>query len=84
MVTQGAKVDLNGQVVPEESPSVKTVNGDANGYARSKREREESGTPPVRHRHDIRYVNSLKKAISEANNNGSLHNFVTDPHRGYE
>jgi amidophosphoribosyltransferase len=56
MVTQGAKVDLNGQVVPETNGAAKTVNGDANGHTRRKREREESSTPPVRDRHDIRYV----------------------------
>jgi amidophosphoribosyltransferase len=53
MVTQGAKVDLNGQVVPETNGTSKTVNGDANGHARRKREREDSATPPVRDRHDI-------------------------------
>jgi amidophosphoribosyltransferase len=57
MVTQGAKVDLNSQVVPEVNGTAKILNGDANGHARRKREREESGTPPVRDRHDIRYVN---------------------------
>jgi amidophosphoribosyltransferase len=45
--------------VPEINGTVKTVNGDANGHARRKREREESGTPPVRDRHDIRYVRSI-------------------------
>jgi amidophosphoribosyltransferase len=58
MVTQGAKVNLNGQVVPEINIA-KTVNGDTNGHARRKREREESGTPPVRDRHDIRCVWSI-------------------------
>jgi amidophosphoribosyltransferase len=62
MVTQGAKVDLNGQVVPEKNSAVKAVNGDANGrangHARRKREREDSSTPPVRDRHDIRYAYS--------------------------
>ncbi|PMD35446.1 amidophosphoribosyltransferase [Hyaloscypha variabilis F] len=53
MVTQGAKVDLNGQVVPKTNGTSKTVNGDANGHARRKREREDSATPPVRDRHDI-------------------------------
>jgi amidophosphoribosyltransferase len=59
MVTQGAKVDLNGQVVPETNGTSKTVNGDANGHARRKREREDSATPPVRDRHDIRYVHKF-------------------------
>jgi len=59
MVTQGAKVDLNGQVVPETNGTGKTVNGDANGHARRKREREDSATPPVRDRHDIRYVHKF-------------------------
>jgi amidophosphoribosyltransferase len=84
MVTQGAKVNVNGQVVPEINGTVKTVNGDANGHARRKREREESGTPPVRDRHDIRYVRSNIFKGVEADSNNSLHNFATDPHRGYE
>jgi amidophosphoribosyltransferase len=84
MVTRGAKVDLNGRVVPEKSPAFKTVNGDANGHTRRKREREESGTPPVRDRHDIRYVTPPSHIIMDADSNGSLHNFATDPHRGYE
>ncbi|PMD27624.1 amidophosphoribosyltransferase [Hyaloscypha hepaticicola] len=53
IVTQGAKVDMNGQVVPAINGAVKTVNGDVNGHARRKREREESSTPPVRDRDDI-------------------------------
>lgn len=65
MVTQGAKVDVNGQVVPDNNGA--KVNGDANGGARGKRKREGSDTPSVRDRHDI-----------------SLHNFATDPQRGYD
>lgn len=84
MVTQGAKIDFNGQVVPERNGAVKTVNGDANGHARRKREREESSTPPVRDRHDIRYVHPLSNKSRKANSGNSLHNFANEPHRGYE
>jgi amidophosphoribosyltransferase len=54
LVTHGATVNASGQVVPEMNS--RRVNGDTNGHARRKREREESGTPPVRDRQDIRYV----------------------------
>lgn len=64
LVTHGAVVDSNGQVVPDpegNSPKgSKPLNGtlpaaDLNGHMKRKREREESHTP-VRDRHDIRYV----------------------------
>jgi amidophosphoribosyltransferase len=84
MLIQGAKVDFNGQVVPERNGTVKTINGDANGHARRKREREESSTPPVRDRHDIRYVQALSNKTRKANSSNSLHNFANEPHRGYE
>lgn len=45
LIISGAAVDENGQVVPG--------NGDANGVDM---ERKASSTPPVRDRHDIRYV----------------------------
>jgi len=50
LITHGAVVAANGQVVPERS---RPSNGDANGHARRKREREGSETPPVRDRQDI-------------------------------
>jgi amidophosphoribosyltransferase len=54
LIANGAQVTANGQVVPE----IKTngINGDMNGHARRKRERDDSHTPPVRDREDIRYV----------------------------
>jgi amidophosphoribosyltransferase len=56
LITHGAVVDDHGVVVPEVQKVVngRGINGDANGHTRRKREREESGTPPVRDRHDIR------------------------------
>jgi amidophosphoribosyltransferase len=60
MATLGATVDMNCQVVSEINGTLKAaVNGDANGYSRREREREESGTPPIRDRHDIRYIHSI-------------------------
>lgn len=56
IVTNGVSVASNGQVVPDTNGSP-SKNGDANGHARRKREREESDAP-VRDRHDIRYVHS--------------------------
>jgi amidophosphoribosyltransferase len=58
LVTNGATVTSDGKVVPEMINSLAAkLNGDVNGHAaRRKREREESSTPPVRDRHDIRYV----------------------------
>ncbi|KUJ23558.1 Amidophosphoribosyltransferase [Mollisia scopiformis] len=68
IVTHGVAVNESGQVVPANNgTNGLKVNGDANGHGKRKREREESGTPPVRDRHDI-----------------SLHNFATEPQRGYE
>jgi len=54
LITNGAVVTTGGEVVPEKNG--KPVNGDVHGHARRKREREDSGTPPVRDRQDIRYV----------------------------
>lgn len=53
LITHGATVTNDGKVVPEIQPGAngKVINGD---HARRKRERDESGTPPVRDRHDIR------------------------------
>jgi amidophosphoribosyltransferase len=51
LIIGGAVVNANGQIVPHHG-----VNSDVNGHARRKREREESGTPPVRDRQDIRYA----------------------------
>ncbi|TVY56591.1 Amidophosphoribosyltransferase [Lachnellula cervina] len=54
LITHGAVVNEKGQVVPEQQNGVHdNVNGDTNGLARRKRERDEAGTPPVRDRHDI-------------------------------
>lgn len=54
LITHGAVITPNGHVVPEiEGHSHGRTNGDVNGHARRKRERDESGTPPVRDRHDI-------------------------------
>ncbi|TVY81928.1 Amidophosphoribosyltransferase [Lachnellula suecica] len=55
LITNGATVDEKGRVVPESknAPNGLGLNGDANGHARRKRERDDSNTPPVRDRHDI-------------------------------
>ncbi|KAJ8067119.1 hypothetical protein OCU04_004494 [Sclerotinia nivalis] len=52
LITQGAVVDSNGQVVPEGHQD-KVVNGTANGSPRPKLEASESSTPSVRDRQDI-------------------------------
>jgi amidophosphoribosyltransferase len=84
LVTKGAVVTSNGEVVPEvNGPPMTKVNGDVNGHARRKREREDSGTPPVRDRHDIRYVHK-RLSVKLANKFQSLHNVATEPQRGYE
>ncbi|KAH8684553.1 amidophosphoribosyltransferase-like protein [Tricladium varicosporioides] len=68
LIKDGATVDENGQVASETNRNgYSAANGDLNGHMRRKRERESSGTPPVRDRHDI-----------------SLHNYATEPPRGYE
>lgn len=55
IVTKGVDVDENGKVIPSTNGIGGMANGDTNGHAKQrKREREESGTPPVRDRHDIR------------------------------
>jgi amidophosphoribosyltransferase len=87
LVAQGAIVNSKGQVVPEYEGDAngKGINGDANGHARRKREREESGTPPVRDREDIRYVYLNNKIDEERlTDHDSLHNFANEPDRGYE
>lgn len=58
LIANGAAVDEKGNVVPETQNGTNGngVNGDINGHARRKKERDESNTPPVRDRHDIRYV----------------------------
>lgn len=70
LIKKGVEVDAQGNIIPASDGPVtgSKVNGtDLNGHERRKRERDDSGTPPVRDRHDI-----------------SLHNFATEPHRGYE
>ena len=87
LVAHGAIVNSKGQVVPEYEGGAngKGINGDANGHARRKREREESGTPPVRDREDIRYVYLNNKIDEERlTDHDSLHNFANEPQRGYE
>ncbi len=56
LVVNGAAVTANGDIVPNtENRSLShKLNGDVNGSARRKREREEPDTPPVRDRADIR------------------------------
>lgn len=62
LITNGAVVDEQGRVVPDHSETIGTpTNGNANGYTR-KRVREESGTPPVRDRHDISLHNYAKES----------------------
>ena len=56
LVTHGAIVNGKGLVLPEVTGN--GVNGDANGHARRKRERDDSETQPVRDRQDIRYISS--------------------------
>ncbi|KAL3422295.1 amidophosphoribosyltransferase [Phlyctema vagabunda] len=64
LIARGVAVDASGEVVPEVPQSAvngTTVDTDfvADGHARRKREREESGKP-VRDRTDIRYVASAR------------------------
>jgi len=54
IVARGVEVNGNGQVVPSTNgTNGPKINGDVNGHAKRKRDREESNTPPVRDRHDI-------------------------------
>ena len=56
LITRDVAGNGKGEVVPSEGDvSIKVLNG-ANGHARRKREREDSNTPPVRDRDDIRLV----------------------------
>ncbi|CZR51526.1 probable amidophosphoribosyltransferase [Phialocephala subalpina] len=68
IVTKGVDVDETGKVIPSTNGiggQNGKVNGDVNGQAKQrKREREESGTPPVRDRHDI----SLHNFATEPHN----------------
>jgi amidophosphoribosyltransferase len=68
LITHGAVVDADGQVVPDEDHGMdgKGVDGNDHSHVRRKREREESSTP-VRDRQDI-----------------SLHNFANEPEMDYE
>jgi len=62
LFANGAVITANGQIIPETGNRIsKGLNGGVNGDIRAKREREESHTPPVRDRHDIRYVEKSKQ-----------------------